>query len=110
MPARFPPVQVESPDQEEEYAAKGYKPNGNPDPKAFEALKTAPPATYVHEEYPKWVGGKIVNSAEEEAKLLGSLPVVVETTEESPPRWADMDFIPPKKNKGGRPRKVEAAA
>lgn len=36
--------------------------------------------TYTHEEYPKWVGGVIVNDAEEEAAVLGSADAVEEET------------------------------
>ena len=53
-PATFPPVTVESPDQEAEYLAKGYQTTPQ-DAQAFvrSVLATKPPG-YEFVEYPKW--------------------------------------------------------
>lgn len=71
---RFPPVLVMDADQEEYHAAQGYVSVGKSDPQAFAravASATPPPTDHNPVEYPKWVKGKIVNSAEEEAALSG---------------------------------------
>lgn len=74
-PARFAPVLVHSPDDEEYYAAKGYVSQGKSDPAAFaRAAAAAAPAgaSYVPVEYPKWAGGVLVNNADEEAEALAA--------------------------------------
>lgn len=78
LPSRFPPVQVHTEDQESQYAAKGYVPAGKSDPTAFIRLTAMAGAAtdYTPEEYPKWVGPVLVNSAEEEAALTGQTPVI----------------------------------
>lgn len=79
-PIRFPPVLVMTKDQEEYHASQGYESIGKSDPAAFaKAVAEAAPLVgeYKPEEYPKWVNGKTVNSAEEEAKLRG--PTLTDT-------------------------------
>lgn len=74
-PEHFPPVTVTDPTQEEYYKAQGYQDAGKADPAAWvKAHSSTVPETYVPQEYPKWVGGKLVNSAEEEAELTGGNP------------------------------------
>jgi hypothetical protein len=72
-PIRFAPVLVNGADDEEYYAAKGYVSQGKSDAAAFQraaaAMTPANPA-YKPIEYPKWAGGVLVNSAEEEAAAL----------------------------------------
>lgn len=73
LPARFPPVQVENADQEEQYAAKGYVPAGKSDPTAhLRLIASAGSGNYDHQEYPKQVGDRVANSAEEEAAIRAS--------------------------------------
>lgn len=72
---RFPPVTVNNPDDEEWYAAKGYVSQGKSDSKAFAqavaaAAAAKTPNGYVPQEYPKWAGGVLCNSAEEEEAAL----------------------------------------
>jgi hypothetical protein len=71
---RFPPMLVQNQDQQDYYEAQGYVSQGKSDAAAFARAQTqAPaPANYVPQEYPKWVGGKIVNDAEEEAQALAA--------------------------------------
>ncbi|MDE2439732.1 MAG: hypothetical protein KGP14_01815 [Betaproteobacteria bacterium] len=74
MPAKFQPVTVHNRDQEEEYLAKGYQASGRSDPNAYEkARASVEPTDYSFQEYPKWVGDKIVNSREEEDMLIGNV-------------------------------------
>lgn len=73
-PARYPPVLVRGRDDEEYHLSQGYETIGSCTPEAFARLvqSTAPPIeNHVAVEYPKWVGGKLVKSAEEEAALTG---------------------------------------
>ena len=74
-PVRFPPVTVGSADDEEYYAAQGYKRAGKSDPAAYARAHAvaAEMSNYEPKEYPKWVGDRLVNSPEEEA---GAPPVV----------------------------------
>lgn len=70
---RFPPVLVMNADQEERHAADGYVPVGRSDPAAFaRAATTVVPVTldYKPVEYPKWAGGVLVNTPEEEQAAL----------------------------------------
>ena len=70
-PIRFPPVLVHDDEQRADHEAKGYKPGGTPNPRAFEAQVLHGPAkAYVHQEYPKWVGDKLVQSEEQELALM----------------------------------------
>lgn len=70
-PERFPPVLVNNQEQEEMHAAQGYTPAGTMDAKAFARGVAAPvPASYQPAEYPKWVVGVLVNTAEEEALMV----------------------------------------
>jgi hypothetical protein len=39
--------------------------------------------TYVYQEYPKWVGGRLANNAEEEAALTGA-PITVSPSAKEP--------------------------
>ena len=85
---RLPPVTVCSDQEREFYEAQGYKFAGDCDPSAYAAAhSSAPPDSYVPQEYPKYVGGVLVNDEDEELSLLG-------VTDE------------PAKNRGGRPRKI----
>lgn len=60
-PDLFPPVTVHTEDQEEEYAAKGYRPAGSPDGAAYDDQRASrAPAGYVPSEFPKMVDGKLV--------------------------------------------------
>lgn len=57
-PLQLGPVLVHSPQQEEEYLAKGYTANGTPNPKAFNAVWADRETTEVkhdYQEYPKWI-------------------------------------------------------
>ena len=60
-PERYGPMTVQNEDQEAYHAAKGYKPAGTADPKAFETANASP---YVPgreaKEYPKMVDGVLV--------------------------------------------------
>lgn len=66
-PAKLQPVTVMTWDQEQEYIAKGYK--SNTSQQAFEDLAAIPDPEYAYQEYPKWVGDRIVNSSAEEQAL-----------------------------------------
>lgn len=69
-PIRYPPMLVKDADQEAYYVSQGYVSQGTSDPVAFAAAVAAmppPPDDYRPQEYPKWVGGSLVNSREEEA-------------------------------------------
>lgn len=73
---RYPPVLAMNADQEELHKSLGYHSVGKSDPAAFAraALTAAPPVVdYQPEQYPKWVAGKVVNNADEEATALGKL-------------------------------------
>jgi hypothetical protein len=70
-PIRYAPVLVMDEGQEEYYKSQGYVTQGESDPAAFAAaVATMRPAgeEYEPQEYPKWVGGKLVQNAEEEAR------------------------------------------
>lgn len=70
---RLAPVLVQDADQEEYYVSRGYVTTGTCDPAAFAKLAAqAQPvnAGYVPQEYPKWAGGVLVNSREEEDAAL----------------------------------------
>ncbi len=71
---RFPPVLVNSPDDQEYYEAKGYKSVGKSDPAAFlRAHASAKSASgYTPIRYPMWAGGVLVNNEEEESAALGA--------------------------------------
>lgn len=84
---RFPPVLVWTEDQEQQHAAQGYVSIGKSDPAAFaRAVAEARPIEPDHkpEPYPKWVGGKVANNAEEEARILG-VPVASSEPAEAAP-------------------------
>lgn len=78
LPARYQPVLVYGPDDEEHHKSLGYKTiEGKSSEAAFRRLvqEAAPRMeTHVAQEYPKWVNGKLVNSSEEEADLVGKAP------------------------------------
>ena len=70
-PERFPPVLVHSEDDEELYTSQGYVTVGTSDPAAFaRSVQSAPPPDYKPLEYPKWLGGVLVTSADQEAELF----------------------------------------
>ena len=69
-PERFPPVLVHNEDDEEMHAAQGYVPAGKSDPAAFaRSVQNPAPPNYKPQEFPKWVDGVLVASAEHEAEL-----------------------------------------
>jgi len=55
-PERFPAVTVKNKDQEDYYASRGYRPNNNPDPVAYEQalMESQYVPGYANNEYPKW--------------------------------------------------------
>lgn len=66
-PERLPPVTVLDADQEEYYRAQGYGRAGKIDPSAWvRAHADAPGVDYVPTEYPKWVGGVLIMTAQED--------------------------------------------
>lgn len=72
QPVRNPPVMAQNPDQEEMFRAEGYQTADVNAPQAFEALKFGSDQAHKEfEEYPKWVNGREVKSAEEEAAAKG---------------------------------------
>lgn len=75
---KLPPVQVMNADEEEQYAAKGYAPAGKQNPWAHGSAQSAPDPSYTPEEYPKWVGDKLVNNSAEEAALYPSQTTVAD--------------------------------
>lgn len=75
-PERYPPVQVNNEDQEAYHAAMGYRPAGKSDPAAYAQAVAETPVDRVIDEFPKWVGDVLVNSAEEEAALPRQHPDV----------------------------------
>lgn len=70
---KFPPITVHNEDQEAQYEAKGYQPAGKNNPWAGTTNNTPVPPSYVPQEYPKYVGDKLVQSAEEERALLAPI-------------------------------------
>ena len=76
-PIRFPPVLVKTAAQEEYHKSLGYETVGKSDPDAFNRAvgngQIPDHVAYVPMEYPKWVMGKLVNNAEEEAKLVAAM-------------------------------------
>lgn len=116
---QFPPVTVANETEEEYYKAQGYQRAGHVDPAAYvQQHASPPPVDYSPAEYPKWVLGQLVGSAEEEAELVqlaARAPVVEaaspyyapeETIESLEARLKAMKAAAPK-NRGGRPRKVQ---
>lgn len=118
-PAKFPPLTVNSEDEEKAAIAKGYARPGKSDPAAVQASISSPydPGRVTSEypkmvngklvqdpaydpsgrqEYPKWVGGengKIVNSRAEEEAITGkkSAPVVLSKRETALKRKAELE-------------------
>jgi hypothetical protein len=69
-PDKYPPVLVYNADQEEQHRAQGYYTLGTSSPEAFAQAAAIPPAPdYIPQQYPKWVGDKLVQSEEEEREL-----------------------------------------
>lgn len=90
-PTTFPPVFVNTADQEAQYEAKGYiAKGGNVDHSSHE------PRGYKFHEYPKWVNGTLVRNVDEESALHGA----------SAKANAEVALIAPKRR--GRPPKVHA--
>lgn len=56
-PEKFPPVFVNNEDQEQQYAALGYVPNGVSDPEAYRRAMTGndEPVNHKHRDYPRWM-------------------------------------------------------
>jgi hypothetical protein len=70
-PEKYPPVTVNTEDQEAHHAAAGYQPNGKGDPAAYaEAHADAVPEDYEAEQYPKWVHGVLVEDEDGELQAL----------------------------------------
>lgn len=124
-PAKFPPVIVNSPEEVEQWLAKGYEERKS-DPSAFETAQASPyvPGRVTEEwpkmvngqivdprpkesgiiEYPKWVHGVIVKDSVEEMEIRAKhepKPAVVANNEVA---------SDPVKRRPGRPRKSAAAA
>lgn len=72
-PARFAPVLVHDFDQEEGHKSQGYVPAQTATPADFAKFVQSPIPTEPHVaiQYPKWVLGRVVHNAEEEAEVLG---------------------------------------
>lgn len=88
-PDLLPPVTVNNEDQEEQYLAKGYQPQGRLDPAAFAKAHAAPqPAQYHPQPYPKWVNGQIVQNKEEEMALATPRGAAIAALEIVEPRIA----------------------
>ena len=69
-PDKYPPVLVYNADQEEQHRAQGYYTLGTSSPEAFAQAAAIPPAPdYIPQQYPKWVGDKLVQSEEEEREM-----------------------------------------
>lgn len=71
-PDRYPPVTVNNTRQEEYHAAQGYVPAGSPNPQAWVEAAAPVPPDYVPDEYPKWVGDRLVKNANEEEEITGN--------------------------------------
>jgi len=89
-PTTFPPVFVNTEDQQAEYEAKGYVAKGGKTDHSGHA-----PHGYQFHEYPKWVNGTLVKSIDEESALLGASARIE----------ADIAALPAKRR--GRPPKVQ---
>lgn len=85
---RFPPVLVMNADQQAYQESQGYQAQGKSNPDAFaRAMRSLPTSpTQDRIEYPKWVGGVLCNSAEEETvaaeKRRAQLGIVHKTDQE----------------------------
>lgn len=86
-PEFMAPVTVPNETERQRYEAQGYKPAGKGDPAAWAAQKAKSVAEsggepYVHQEYPKWVAGRLVNDEEEEAAAhTGSVAIHIPAPE-----------------------------
>lgn len=110
-PEKWPAVTVTTADQEEYYAANGYKPAGMSDPAAFSAARASPfvPGRTVSE-YPKMVNGVLVQDPSAPVSSFQKYPmymqppnggeaVLVETEaqeQELLARWTDPDAKGPR--------------
>lgn len=66
-PQRYPPVTVNSVDEEERMRADGYERAGKVDPSAWvRAHADAPPADYTPQKYPMWRDGQLIMTAQED--------------------------------------------
>lgn len=72
-PAQYPPVYVNNPDQEAQYASLGYVPNGVADAEAYyrATVGANEPNDHAFKEFPKWLYRPLV-PGEYEGKLLES--------------------------------------
>ena len=69
---QFPPVTVNSEQEQEYYKAQGYAPAGKIDPSAYaRQFTSAPSPDYEPVLYPKWVGHVLCHTAEDEEALTG---------------------------------------
>jgi hypothetical protein len=65
-PEKFPPVTATTEREEEYYLAQGYQRAGKMDPAAWvRAHSDSPPVDYKPQAFPKWIDGKLYNSASE---------------------------------------------
>lgn len=94
-PEKYPPRQANNAADEADLAKKGYARSGSDNPDAVERAKASPYNPTLHhqefpklvdgvmidpgapvggpQQYPKWVGDKVVNNADEERALTGSV-------------------------------------
>lgn len=83
-PERYPPVTARNETEEEYYKAQGYTRAGKVDPSAWaRAHASAPPEDYKPIKYPRWRGGKLYMTAQEdphadEEDLAPPAPAVTE--------------------------------
>ena len=88
----FPPVTVEDRDAEEYYRSKGYEPATRGDHVAFVEAHTPVPASFGPiQEYPKWVGDRIVKDADEEAAEIARQARAAMEAEEAAKRAAEAE-------------------
>jgi hypothetical protein len=86
MAARFPPVLVNTAEQEAEYVAKGYMPTDKIDPSYFLPKEPAP-LVYVPQEYPTWAHGELMaDEATHRAKFPADFP-------DGPPTHAEIEAM-----------------
>jgi hypothetical protein len=133
-PVRFPDVFVHNEDQEKQYAALGYLPNGVSDPDSYHRAMTGndEPSDHKHHEYPRWmyqadedgevavtmnhevirVRGVLVKNEKEREALRGDwyeMPAeaaeAAVTEEDAEETTGESGDPATPKNRGGRPRK-----
>lgn len=68
------PAVVQNAREERAYRAKGYEAAGKSDAEAFARAQAGTSPDYKPNPYPKWVGDRIANDADEERALLSAAP------------------------------------